>query len=150
MKLGKIAIAALAATVFMFLTDGLWYGIIMKDSMTPMPGARPEPDMVWLVLGMLIYCIAFAYVFVMGQGSGSPVGEGTRFGIWATLFVWIPMGFFWYALIAAAPLQEYLIDDVFRLVQTIIIGIIVAYLTGMSGHRGGEVTPGKGATGGDD
>lgn len=150
MKLGKIAIAALAATVFMFLTDGLWYGIIMKNSMTPMPGARPEPDKMWLVIGMLIYCFAFAYVFVMGRGSGSPAGEGARFGFWATLLVWIPMGFFWYALIAAAPLQEYLIDDVFRLIQTVVIGIIVAYLTGMGGDRGEVIKSGKGTTSGDD
>ncbi len=150
MKIQKIAIAAVVAAVFMFLTDWLWFGMLMKDSMTPIPNARPEPLMVWLALGMLIYSFAFAYIFVAGRGSGSAIAEGARFGFWATLFAWIPMGFVWYGLTSGAPMSEYLTEDVFRLVQMVIMGIIVGYMTGMGGHRGGEVTPGKGATGGDD
>jgi hypothetical protein len=149
MKLGKIAITAVVLAVFMFLTDWLWFGMLMKDSMTPIPNARTEYLYVWMGLGMLIYGFAFAYIFVMGRGSGSAVSEGVRFGFWATLFAWVPMGFVWYGLTSATPMSEYLTEDVFRLVQMMIMGIMAGYLTTV-GHRGDDSRAGKGTTGGDD
>lgn len=149
MKLGKIAISAVVIAVVMFLTDWLWFAMLMKDSMTPIPNERPEYLYVWMLLGMLIFGFAFSYIFNMGRGSGSAVSEGARFGFWATLFAWVPMGFVWYGLTSATPLQEYLTNDVFRLVQMVILGIIAGYMTGM-GHRGEVIQSGKGTTGGDD
>ena len=143
MKLGKLLTSTVVVTVIMFLTDWLWYGMLMKDSMTPLPNARPEMDFTWMILGMLIYGFAFSYIFAQGRGTGSAVGEGARFGFWATLLAWIPMGFVWYGLVSTMPLSEYLTNDVFRLVQMMIIGIAVAYTMGMQGDRG------KSATGGD-
>ncbi len=144
MKLGKLALGAIVAFVIMFLTDWLWYTMIMKDKMTHWSGERPEPLMMWLILGVLIYCVAFVYIFSKGVGSGAPVGEGARYGFWVTLLAWLPMGFVWYSLNSTSPLPEYLIDSVYRLVQAVVMGIAVAYLAGMQGDRG------KTATGGDD
>jgi hypothetical protein len=144
MKLGKILISTVVVTVIMFLTDWLWYGMIMKNSSTPIPNARPEMQYTWMIFGMLIYSFAFSYIFSQGRGSGSSVSEGARFGMWATLLAWIPMGFVWYGLTSTMPLSEYLTNDVFRLVQMMVLGIVAAYLTDTGGARG------KTATGGDD
>ncbi len=150
MKLGKIAITAVVLAVFMFLTDWLWFGILMKDSMTPIPNARTEYLYVWMGLGMLIFGFAFASIFVMGRGSGSAISEGVRFGFWATILAWVPMSFVWYGLSSTVPISEYQTNNLFRLVQMMIMGVIAGYLTGMSGHRGDDAKAGKGTTGGDD
>ena len=97
----------------------------------------------YLVLGILIYNVAFAYMFGKFSGGGTPVSEGASYGFWVTLLAWLPMGFVWYSLNSTSPLNEYLMDSGYRLVQMIVIGIAVAYLSGMGGHRG------KGVDGGD-
>lgn len=143
MKTGKLAVSVLVATVFFFLTDWLWYGMLMKPD-TPMPGMRTEPLMVHLVLGMLIYCFAFVSIFSKMVGGGTPVNEGARFGMWAWLLAWLPMAFIWYALVDYITLQDSLIEAVFRLVQMAIMGILVAYLAGFGGARGKDATGGDG------
>ncbi|HZV43258.1 MAG TPA: DUF1761 domain-containing protein [Saprospiraceae bacterium] len=141
MKNGKLAVAVLVAFVFFFLTDYLWYGMLMKPD-TPMPGMRAEPNMVYMILGMLIYCYAFVTFYSRTAGPGTPVNEGARFGFWACLFVWIPMGLVWFGLLEYGTISDTIIEMVFRLVQAAVMGIIVGYLSG-GGARG------KGIGGGD-
>jgi len=135
MKLGKLAIGAVVAAVIMYFADWLWYTKCMVDYYTPMPNARPEPLMMWLILGVLVYSVAFVYIYTKGAGGGTPIGEGTRFGLWATFLAWIPMGFAWYALTNLAPMEEYLVDMAYRLVLSVGMGIVVAYVTGIPGQR---------------
>jgi hypothetical protein len=106
----------------------------MKDSLTPLPNARPEMQFSWMIFGMLIYSFAFSYIFAQGRSTGSAVGEGARFGFWAALLAWIPMGFVWYGLTSTMPLSEYLMNDVFRLVQMMLLGIAAAYVMGMKSN----------------
>jgi hypothetical protein len=119
---------------------------LMANYFTPMAGAREMPEFVWLVLGLLIYSVAFVHIYGKGAGSDSKVNEGMRFGVWATLLAWAPMGLIWYALLDFAPISEYLVDIVYRLLQMIIVGILVAHLTGIPGG-GGDREGGKGGTG---
>ena len=144
MNIGKLAIGAIITFVIFFLTDLLWYGMLMKDSMTPMPGARAEPLMMYMIFGMLLYSIAFVYIYLQGVGKGSPAGEGARYGIWVTVLMWLPLAFIFYGLTDYAPLQEHLSEGVFRLVQAVVMGVVVAYATKTSSAQG------KGAGGGDD
>jgi len=144
MKLGKLAVCALVAFLIMFFTDWLWFGMLMKDSRTHWPGDRPEPLMMYLVLGVLIYAIAFAHMFGKYHSGGTPVNEGASYGFWVVLLAWLPMGIVWYALMDTQPLQEYLTNSGYRLVQQIIMGIAVAFLSGMGGHRGKGLDGGGG------
>ncbi len=137
MKIGKLLVSVIVATVFFFLTDWLWYGMLMKPA-TPMPGMRPEPIMWYMILGMAIYSYAFVTLYSKTSGSGTPVNEGARFGLWASLLVWIPMGFIWYGLVDYGTLSDSIIEMVFRVVQMSILGIIVAYLAGGGGGARGK------------
>ncbi len=132
MKTGKLALAAIVAAVIMFLTDWVWFGMIMKDKLPPLPNARPEMDYMFLALGTLVYGLAFVYIFMQGRGSGSAMGEGARYGFWATLLAWVPMGFVMYGLTTTMTMGQYLTNDVFRLVQMMVMGVVVAYMTGMA------------------
>jgi len=135
-------VSVLVATVFFLLTDWLWYTMLMKPD-TPPPGFRPEPLMVHLVLGMLIYSFAFVMIMSKTVGGGTPVNEGAKFGMWSWLLAWLPMGIIWYSLQEYQTMQGTAMEMVYRLVQCVLMGIIVAYLAGFGGARG------KSAGGGD-
>ncbi len=146
MKPEKLVLAVVVAAVFMFLMDWIWYGMLMKDYFSVMPGAKPMPDMMWLILGIVIFSFAFVSIYAKGVSGGTPVGEGARYGLWITLLVFVPMGFIYYSMLTYAPLTEYLVDMVYRAIQLVIMGILVAYVTGLPATR----NDGKGSTSGDD
>ena len=141
MKTGKLVISTVVVAVIMFVTDWLWYTQLMVNYFTPMPNARPEhPDFMWLILGVLIFSFAFVYIYSKGVGTGTPFGEGARYGFWVALLAWVSMGFAWYGLTSTAPLTEYLVDMVYRLVQMVVMGVVAAYLTGMPANKGQSAT----------
>ena len=142
MNLGKLAIGAVVSTIFIFLLDYVWYMVLMKDYFTMSPDARPEPMFVWLILGLLIFSVAFVHIYIKGAEAGTPVQQGMRFGVWAALFMWVPMNLIWYALMSTGALNEYLVDCVYRLVQMVLLGIIVAYVTGVPGGNRGKASDG--------
>ncbi|MDQ3015975.1 MAG: hypothetical protein M3R25_04530 [Bacteroidota bacterium] len=146
MKIEKLLLAVLVAAAFMFFMDWLFYSQLMVDYFTQMPTQKPMPDLPYMILGMLIFAFAFVSIYLKGVGGGTPVGEGARYGLWVTLLVFVPMGFIWYSLLSYAPLSEYLVDMLYHGVQMVIMGILVAYTTGVPSSRG----DGKGGTGGDD
>ncbi|MDZ4748884.1 MAG: hypothetical protein SH808_10375 [Saprospiraceae bacterium] len=147
MKIQKLAIASVVATVFLFLIDWVYYGMLMKDSMD-MPTARldaagqPAPDMMWLVISYIIFAVAFVTIYSKAAGGGSKVNEGLNFGLWTTLLVSVAMGFMWYALTTMMTLNEALMDMAYSLVKFIILGIIVAYASGIPGSDRGKAQGG--------
>jgi hypothetical protein len=136
MKIQKLAIGAVVATILLFLLDWVWYGMIMKDSMT-MPGMRPEPDMMWLVLGYLVFSIGFVSLYSAWSGGASKVNAGLNFGLWAGIMVGLGMNLVWFSLSTNMTLSQAITDAIYTIVKYIIIGIAVAYATGHpGGHRG--------------
>ena len=133
MSASKLAICAIVSTVFIFLLDYLFYGMLMVDTFQYCC-QKEMPDMLWIILGLLIFSVMFCHIYAKGVESDNKTQEGIRFGIVVALFVWIPMGFIWYSLMDSeqcGPLSQYLIDMVFRLVQMILLGIIVAHVSGV-------------------
>jgi predicted MFS family arabinose efflux permease len=137
MKIQKLAIAALVGTVFLFLVDWVWYGMLMKDSMT-MPNARPEPDMMWLVLSYIVFSVAFASIYGAWNGGSSKVNSGLNFGLWIGLMVGLSMNLMWYSLTTTVTLNQALMDSVYSIVKFILLGILMAYVAGGAhGDRAG-------------
>ncbi len=136
MNFQKLAIGTLAGTVFLFATDWVWYGIIMKDSMD-MPGARPEPDFMWLIISYVIFSLAFVSIFSKWNGGGSKVNSGLNFGLWIGILGGLAMNLMWFSLTTTMTLTQALQDSAYTIVKYIILGIVVAYAYGMgSGDRG--------------
>ena len=140
MSTSKLAICAIVSTVFIFLLDYLFYGMLMVDSFHYCC-QKEMPDMVWIILGLLIFSVMFCHVYAKGVESDNKTQEGIRFGIVAALFTWIPIGFIMYSLLDSeqcGPLSEYLIDMVYRLVQMILLGIIVGNVSGVTASKKGK------------
>jgi hypothetical protein len=146
MKIQKHVIAALVATGIIFLLDYLWYMVLMADFFSEMPGQKAMPDFVWLVLGLFIYSLALVYFYDKGQKGGEErMAYSLHFAIWTTLLVWLSMTFIWYSLMDGMSMTEGLVDTVYRFVQTVIVGIAVAMVTGRPmGKRGKSGSGGDG------
>jgi hypothetical protein len=68
MNVKKLTIGGITAGVVFFLLGWLIYGILLMDYMKGNPGLvsgynKPEPDMMWLVIGNLLAGFLIAYIF---------------------------------------------------------------------------------------
>ncbi len=149
MKIQKLAIATVVGTVFIFLLDMVWYTMIMKDSMD-MPNARlnaegqPYPDMMWMIIGYVVFALAFSAIYAAWTGGSSKVSSGLNFGLWAGLLVGLSQNLMWYSLTTLMTLSQAMTDSVYTIVKCILLGIIVAYALGM-----GDGVRGKASGGGE-
>jgi hypothetical protein len=128
MNFQKIAVGAIAATIFLFLMDWIWYGMLMKDNMNASTG-RPEPDFMWLVIGYLVFSFAFVAIYMNWAGGSSKVNSGLNFGLWTGLMAGLGLSLIWYAVSTVMTLSQAFMEGAYTVVKFIIIGIIVAYAT---------------------
>jgi hypothetical protein len=143
MKIQKLAIATVAGAVFLLLIDMLWYTMIMKDSMN-MPGMRPEPDMMWMIIGYVIFSLGFVSLYGKWNGGDSKVNSGLNFGLWTGIMIGVGMNLTWYSLSTAMTISQTLTDGAYTIVKYILLGIVVAYLSSDGGgsRQGGGKVPG--------
>lgn len=141
MKIQKLAIATVVGAVFLLLIDMLWYSMIMKDSMD-MPGMRPEPDMMWMIISYVIFALAFVSIYAKWNGGDSKVNSGLNFGLWTGILIGLGLNLLWFSLMSSMTLSQTLIDGAYTIVKCILLGILVAFLTSEHGSRGsGGKTP---------
>lgn len=140
MKIQKLAIATVVAAVVLLLLDMVWYTMVMKDSMN-MPNARPEPDMMWMIISYVIFALAFVTIYSKWDGGSSPVNSGLNFGLWTGLMVGLGLNLMWFSLTTMLTLNQVLVDAAYTIVKYIVVGIVVAYLTSSGGDRaaGGKI-----------
>ncbi len=140
----KLAIGTLIAFLFIFFLDYLWYGVLMSDYFATTDADRDMPLFPYLILGTLCMSYAFCYIYYKGREKEKPVvAQGVRYGFMVMLLMFIPMALIRYAVQDHAPLSQYLTDLLFRFIQIIILGVIIAKFFGLDGAR-----PGKSGGGG--
>jgi hypothetical protein len=96
------------------------------------PGVdRTMPLFLYLIIGTLIFAYAFCRIYRKGYEDDKPlISQGISYGILVSLLMFIPMAFIRYSVMETSPLSHYLIDAIFRVVQMVILGIIVAKFFG--------------------
>jgi hypothetical protein len=92
MNLTRLALAALAATVWDVVFGVVVYGMLLAPEFARYPGVyrSNEQGMAFLPLmfaGVLIAILVVAIIYAKGYEGGSPVSEGVRFGLLLGLFV---------------------------------------------------------------
>jgi hypothetical protein len=92
MNYARLALAAVAATVFDACYGFLVYGVMLAPEFGRYPGVyrSNEAGQAYLPLmfgGLLIAIVAAAIVYAKGYEGGSGVGEGMRFGLLLGVFV---------------------------------------------------------------
>ena len=96
MNYGRIAAAAVAATVFDFIYGFLVYGLLLASDFAQFPGVYRPADvgMAYLPVMFAFLLVAFlvtSMVFAKGYEGGTGVAEGVRFG--ALLGIFVAMAF---------------------------------------------------------
>ena len=86
MNYGRLAVAAVAATISDAVYGFLVYGILLKSEFERYPNVyRPaDVDAVYLpymFAGIFVAMFAVAYIYAKGYEGGSGVAEGARFGL---------------------------------------------------------------------
>jgi hypothetical protein len=92
MNFGRLALAAIAATVFDALYGFLVYGMALAPEFARYPGVyrSNEAGQAFLPLmfgGLLIAIVCVAIIYAKGYEGGSGVAEGIRFGLLLGVFV---------------------------------------------------------------
>ena len=92
MNVTRLALAAVAATVWDVVYGFLVYGMLLAPEFGRYPGVfrSNEDGMAFLPLmfvGVLIAIAVAAIIYAKGYEGGSPVTEGVRFGLLLGLFV---------------------------------------------------------------
>ena len=141
MNVQKLAIGTIAGAVFLLLADMVWYTMIMTESMN-MPGMRPEPDMMWMIISYVIFALAFVAIYSKWNGGGSKVNSGLNFGLWVGILGGLAMNLMWFSLSTNMTLNQALTDSVYTSVKYILLGIVVAYATGMGDGARGKASGG--------
>lgn len=145
MSTQKLLIGTLIAFAFIFVLDYVWYGMLMSDYFTSPAGMRDMPLFPYLILGTLVMAYAFCAIYLKGREKNKPVvSQGVSYGILISLLMFVPMALIRYAVASHAPISEYLVDLIFRIVQMIILGIIIAKFFGLDGARPGGRDDGGG------
>jgi hypothetical protein len=82
--MGRVALAAVVATVADMVYGFVVYGTLLGSSFDQYPGVfRGSADtshLGYLVLGVVIVMFALAFIFVRGYEGRGPLLEGARFG----------------------------------------------------------------------
>jgi hypothetical protein len=92
MNYGRVALAALSATVFDSIFGYLVYGVLLASSFAAYPGVyRPAEAGAAYLPGMFaclfVGLLAAAYIYAKGYEGGSGVAEGVRFGALLGVFM---------------------------------------------------------------
>jgi len=132
MNTTKLVICALVGTVYLFLVEYLWFGMLGNA------GGEGDamPAFHWMILGYLLVALAFCMIYGKGVEAGSATQQGMRFGLLIGL-MYVGGYFMWLALTESFPcmgvdMMRTIKNSVFALVEYGILGIIVAHLSGLS------------------
>ena len=91
MNMGRLALAAFAATI----VDGVYgfavYGTAMAPSFAAFPGVFRSTEsqtayLPYMFCGILVGMFAATYIYAKGYEGGSPLREGLRFGLLIAIF----------------------------------------------------------------
>jgi len=143
----KLIICTVVSFVFLFVLDYVWYVVIWQSS--------PEDatmKMQWMVVAYLLFSVVFCYMYPKGVEGGDKTREGLRFGVLVALLAMVSQTFMWLAmpdmLVEPDSLGTALINSAFHVVELGVLGVVVAFLSGVPLDDGTREGPGgrKGST----
>ena len=144
MSTTKLIICTLVGTLYLFLVEYVWYGMLGNG------GGEGDamPAFHWMLLGYALLALAFCLIYSKGVEPGSATQQGLRFGLLAGVMIFLSSNFMWLSLTESFPcmgvtLMGTIKNSVFALVEMGLLGIIVANLSGLSANRGDRGETGR-------
>ena len=112
----------------LFILGFLWYALLgMQADYYTMEGLqREEPDMIYLILGHLVYGLAGAWIYDRWAGGVHSAVGGATFGALIAIFVSLGLGLIIYATTNITTLSAVLLDVIVSIVIFGIAGAVMA------------------------
>ena len=131
MDLKKFSLATVGGFFAMFIPGGLWHMLIMKDFYDKYAGdsALAEPNILFIILGVLILSALMAYMYPQGYKGGSPLKEGLRFGVVIGLLWILPINVIMIGVMGTS-ITLVVVDALWHMVGQGIGGIVIGYIYG--------------------
>ncbi len=129
MDIKKFSMAVVGGFFAMFIPGGLWHMIIMKDFYDKYAGdsALAEPNIIFIILGVLILSALMAYMYPQGYKGGSPLKEGLRFGVVIGLLWILPYNVIMIGVMGTAKTLV-VVDALWHIVEQGVGGIVIGYV----------------------
>lgn len=142
MNTKKMLICTAVGTVFLFIIDYLWYGMIMTGYSEGLADTMREvPLFLWLIIAYVIFSYVFCHLFPIDDGGG--IMGGVRYGVMIGLLAFVSLALIRHAVETSGSLSLWLVDSVYSVVKVGLLGAIVAALNA-GGMRGDESGSGGG------
>jgi hypothetical protein len=131
MDLKKFSMATVGGFFAMFIPGGLWHMLIMKDfyDKYSADSALAEPNILFIILGVLILSALMAYMYPQGYKGGSPFKEGLRFGVVIGLLWILPINVIMIGAMGTS-ITLVVVDALYHMVGQGIGGIVIGYIYG--------------------
>jgi hypothetical protein len=149
MNTQKLLIGTVVGAVYFWLIDWVLYTMVLSGLWSMPEGYMKEsPDMLWMIIGYLIFAGAFTWIYNKGVGGDSRVMEAIRYAVALGVLFGFGWNLVWYSMSTGNPLSTYLIDGVVTIVKFGIGAIIIAYAAGIPALSGGGLRGSGGGEGG--
>ncbi len=129
MDLKKFSMAVVGGFFAMFIPGGLWHMLIMHNFYEKYGGdsGLAEPNMLFIILGVLILAALMAYIYPLGYKGGSPLKEGLRFGVVIGLLWILPYNVIMIGVMGTAKTLV-VVDALWHIFEQGIGGIVIGYV----------------------
>ena len=127
----KMLYAWLAGAAGMLVLGVLWHRVIMGGFYAEQGAAalREEPQMLFIILGILALAFLMSYAYPIGYKGGSAMSEGLRFGAFMGLVAFLPLNLIFYGTLNVT-LAGALVDAGWHMVEEGVGGVIIAMVYG--------------------
>ena len=111
--------------------DILFYTYVFPEKYVS-KAVRPEEEQLVPIalLGLLIASFMFSYLYGEMAKGRNKFGEGIKYGLALGIFMYVPLFLIFYATRDTRPLEAWLTNAAFHIIQFGIFGIVVAHIRG--------------------
>ncbi len=129
MDFKKFSMAVVGGFFTMFVLGGLWHLLLMSNFYEKYATDRAlaEPNLLFIILGVLILAALMAYMYPQGYKGGSPLKEGLRFGVVIGLLWVLPINVIMIGVMGT-PKTLVVVDALWHLVEQGVGGIVIGYV----------------------
>lgn len=139
----KILIGSLIATVVVFALDYLFYGVLMMEYFASPTTDLESPRFLWIILGTFAFGLAFCALYAKAYNENKPtLSQGISFGINVALLVFVFTFLIKYGTSNVSSMSQILTETVYRTVQMVILGAIIAMYFGQITTKPGMASGG--------
>ncbi len=129
MDIKKFSMAVVGGFFAMYILGSLWHAVLMHNFYEKYGGDSmlTEPNLLFIILGVLILAVLMAYMYPLGYKGGSPLKEGLRFGVVIGLLWILPYNVIMIGVVGTSKTLV-VVDALWHIVEQGVGGIVIGYV----------------------